>query len=83
MTSGLHEGAYEASPSWADAWARVESSSAATPRSARRVVSNLEAFVRVRPAPQNRHTSTVTLHDDQMNVTVRLASARSGPLYSL
>ena len=59
----------------------------ATPRSAARRAggaptqnnNTLEAYVRVRPA-HSHHPSTVAIHDDQKNVTVRLASARAGPL---
>ena len=41
--------------------------------------SNLAAYVRVRPAPSNG-SGTITLHNDDSSVTVRLLSARSGPL---
>lgn len=40
----------------------------------------LEAYVRIRPINDIYIPRTTTLHDDRKNVTVRLASARSGPL---
>ena len=66
---------------------KIATTPSATPRSAKSGVQrcSLEAYVRVRPPHHKRRSSlekqsTVTLHDDGANVTVRLASARSGPL---
>ena len=53
-----------------------------TPRSLLPMASNVDVYVRVRPKPTRdaRAAGTATVHDDLRNLTVRLASARAGPL---
>ena len=69
-------------PAKAESWVEASRVNSATRggRTPRPTLGNLEAYVRVRPNPVGNQMSTVTLHDDEANVTVRLASARSGPL---
>ena len=69
-------------PAKAESWVEASRVNSATRggRTPRPTLGNLEAYVRVRPNPVGNQMSTITLHDDEANVTVRLASARSGPL---
>ena len=44
---------------------------------------SVDVYVRMRPVPGVLFSNTVTPHDDERSISVRLESARSGPLGGL